>query len=113
MTVQDEGGRMHTYKDYDLDYKPPMPSGAVRGDVRQQAFCSMCHVPRYFYVDQPLRCIQCSRDFGSWAVGADQARSVGRLDQIGEKLIERRGHLLEWVVGIVMNQYTTSLDLRS
>ena len=40
-----------------------MPRGAVRGDVRRQHFCPMCHVPRYFYVDQDKRCVECSRQF--------------------------------------------------
>jgi hypothetical protein len=49
--------------DYDLDYRPPMPKGAVRGDVHNQHFCRMCHVPRYFFVDQDRTCVQCHRDF--------------------------------------------------
>jgi tetratricopeptide (TPR) repeat protein len=40
-----------------------MPRGAVRGDIRRQHFCPMCHVPRYFYVDQEKRCVECGRQF--------------------------------------------------
>jgi hypothetical protein len=47
----------------DPDYLPPLPAGAVRGDPRRQSFCAMCHVPRYFYVDQEKRCAQCGADF--------------------------------------------------
>lgn len=48
---------------YDPDYAPPMPRGAVRGDIRRQEYCPMCHVPRYFYVDEPRTCVQCEMAF--------------------------------------------------
>jgi hypothetical protein len=48
---------------HDPDYAPPLPRGAVRGDVRRQHFCPMCHVPRYFYLDQEKRCVQCGESF--------------------------------------------------
>jgi hypothetical protein len=44
---------------YDADYAPPLPAGAVRGDIRRQNYCPMCHVPRYFYVDEQRTCVQC------------------------------------------------------
>ena len=58
-------GTPHEYQtwDFDPDYRPEMPPGAVRGDVRKQAFCSMCHTPRYFYVDLEKTCVQCGEDF--------------------------------------------------
>jgi tetratricopeptide (TPR) repeat protein len=59
----DAKGQEHTTYSYDLDYKPGLPRGAVRGDVREQYLCLMCHVPRYFYVDAGRSCIQCGRDF--------------------------------------------------
>lgn len=59
----DAAGRTYATLDFDPDYTPPMPSGAIRGDVRKQEFCRMCHVPKYFYVDVPRRCIQCGADF--------------------------------------------------
>ena len=43
--------------------RPPLPKGAVRGDIRKQNFCQMCNVPRYFYVDEPRSCIQCGEGF--------------------------------------------------
>jgi hypothetical protein len=49
--------------DYDRDFKPPLPRGAVRGNPHQQHFCPMCHVPRYFYVDQERRCVECGKQF--------------------------------------------------
>ena len=51
------------YWDYDPDYKPKLPPGAVRGDVQSQHFCRMCHVPRYFYVNEDKTCVQCGQDF--------------------------------------------------
>lgn len=47
----------------DPDYAPPMPAGAVRGDIRRQSYCRMCHVPRYFYVDDERTCVQCHQQF--------------------------------------------------
>ena len=35
-------GRVHAFRDYDPDYAPPLPKGAVRGSVRNQSFCRMC-----------------------------------------------------------------------
>ncbi|SRR6266542_1793243 len=48
---------------YDPDYEPELPPGAVRGDVSKQVFCSACHVPKYFYVDEQSQCLQCGRSF--------------------------------------------------
>jgi hypothetical protein len=49
---------------YDLDYRPPLPPGAVRGDPhRQRDFCSHCQPPRYFYVDEEKTCVQCGKEF--------------------------------------------------
>ncbi len=56
-------GEVSTHWEYDPTYEPPMPRGAVRGDVLAQQFCTMCHVPKYFYVDEPKRCVQCDSDF--------------------------------------------------
>lgn len=61
--LTDPGGREHTYWDYDPDYQPPMPAGAVAGDIRKQHFCHLCYVPRYFYVDAPTTCVQCGEPF--------------------------------------------------
>jgi Probable zinc-ribbon domain len=63
VTRRDATGQTDSYAAYDPDYLPPMPTGAVRGDVRNQHFCPMCHVPRYFYVDQPRRCVECGVEF--------------------------------------------------
>jgi hypothetical protein len=49
--------------EYDPDYRPPLPAGAIRGNVRAQDFCPMCHVPKYFYVDEAKQCIQCGASF--------------------------------------------------
>lgn len=46
---------------YDPAYMPPLPSGAVRGDITRQVYC--CDTPRYFYVDEARECIQCGQGF--------------------------------------------------
>lgn len=51
------------YWDYDPDYKPSLPIGAIRGNVRSQDFCRMCHVPKYYYQDIDKTCVQCGQDF--------------------------------------------------
>jgi len=56
-------GEIHRGLDFDADYAPKMPKGAVRGDVRSQEFCRMCHAPRYYYVDADRRCVQCGERF--------------------------------------------------
>lgn len=48
---------------YDPEYRPPLPPGAVEGDVSKQVYCRLCHSPRYFYVDEKKTCVQCGRDF--------------------------------------------------
>ncbi|MBA3037821.1 MAG: hypothetical protein FP814_15185 [Desulfobacterium sp.] len=51
------------YWDYDPDYNPSLPVGAVRGNVKSQSFCRMCHVPRYFFINEDKTCVQCGQDF--------------------------------------------------
>ena len=53
----------YEYWDYDPDYKPSLPAGAVRGNIKSQSFCRMCHVPRYFFVDEDKTCVQCGQAF--------------------------------------------------
>ena len=48
---------------YDPNYKPPLPIGAVPGNVALQEFCPLCHVPHYFYVNEQRRCVQCGEEF--------------------------------------------------
>jgi hypothetical protein len=55
--------KLHPSWSYDPDYAPPLPRGAVRGDVRRQVFCTGCHVPRYFFVDEERNCVQCGEPF--------------------------------------------------
>lgn len=40
-----------------------IPKGAVAGDVSKQVFCSACHEPKYFYVDETRTCVQCGARF--------------------------------------------------
>lgn len=62
-SVTGQDGKTRSYLSYDLDYKPELPKGAVRGDPHQQNLCFMCNVPRYFYVDEKKTCLQCGQDF--------------------------------------------------
>jgi hypothetical protein len=59
----DAKGVERTGFDFDPYYEPALPAGAVRGDIRKQEYCKICHVPRYFYVDQTRTCAQCGREF--------------------------------------------------
>ena len=56
-------GKTYEWWHSDPAYRPPLPRGAVRGDVSRQVFCETCHTPKYFYVDETRACIQCGRDF--------------------------------------------------
>ena len=56
------GAEWHTWE-FDPAYEPPMPPGAVRGDILKQAYCGSFHVPRYFYVDIDKLCVQCAEAF--------------------------------------------------
>lgn len=56
-------GKIYEWWQPDPDYQPPMPSGAVRGDVRKQEYCPAHHTPKYFYVDEDCDCIQCGKGF--------------------------------------------------
>jgi len=49
--------------EFDPSFQPPLPPNAIGGDVAKQVFCSSCHVPKYFYVDEARRCIQCDEPF--------------------------------------------------
>lgn len=55
------GGREYVSQRFDPDYAPPLPPGAVRGDIRRQVYC--CDVPKYFYCDEDRTCVRCGRDF--------------------------------------------------
>lgn len=56
-------GVIHQSWEYDPTYQPPLPKGAVRGDITKQQYCGACHRPHYFYVDETRRCVQCYADF--------------------------------------------------
>ena len=62
-SVTDSRGKVHEYYLCDPDYRPPLPKGAVRGDVRKQHYCSAYDTPRYFYVDESKTCVQCGDEF--------------------------------------------------
>jgi hypothetical protein len=57
-----DGGEW-TWHEPDLEFKPPLPKGAVRGDTSRQVFCSAHDVPQYFYVDIERTCLQCQETF--------------------------------------------------
>ena len=56
---KDAGGVSYLRQDYDPDYSPKLPSGAIRGDPLRQDYG--CDVPRYFYVDEKKTCLQCGQ----------------------------------------------------
>lgn len=56
-------GKVYESWQYDPLYRPRLPRGAVAGDVTKQIFCAACHVPKYFYVDETHRCVQCDERF--------------------------------------------------
>ena len=62
-TTPGSDGKVYRSWRYDLDFMPPLPPGAVRGNVRSQSFCAACHVPRYFFIDEDRTCVQCGRPF--------------------------------------------------
>ena len=45
-------GRSYVHYEYDPSFQPKLPDGAVRGDIRKQLYCPLCHVPYYYYVDE-------------------------------------------------------------
>ena len=56
-------GRTYEWWEYDPAFSPPVPKGAVAGDVSKQVFCSACHEPKYFYVNETRTCVQCDSRF--------------------------------------------------
>ena len=62
-TFTDAAGKERQLWQFDPDYEPFLPKGAVRGDVRKQEFCPMCWVPKYFYTDCTKTCVQCDESF--------------------------------------------------
>jgi hypothetical protein len=56
-------GTVYEWWRHDPGYHPPLPRGAVRGDVTKQVYCAGHHVPKYFYVDEDRDCIQCGQSF--------------------------------------------------
>jgi hypothetical protein len=59
----DPAGKLRSSLDWDLDYRPALPRGAVRGNVRKQNLCFAHNVPMYFFVDHTMKCIQCGGPF--------------------------------------------------
>jgi putative zinc ribbon protein len=56
-------GKLYEWWRYDPSYQPPLPRGAVRGDVGKQVFCVAHHTPKYFYLDEGRTCSQCGKSF--------------------------------------------------
>lgn len=56
-------GRTYEWWEYDPKFSPPIPRGAIPGDVSKQVYCTVCHVPKYFYVDETRTCVQCGSRF--------------------------------------------------
>lgn len=62
-SVKDRAGRSFEWWEYDPTFKPRLPAEALRGDPSKQVFCSLHHVPKYFYVDEEQECVQCQESF--------------------------------------------------
>lgn len=60
-SYEDSHGRTHIGHQYDPDYIPSLPRGAVRGNPRKQLYGM--HVPKYFYLDENKICVSCSAPF--------------------------------------------------
>jgi Probable zinc-ribbon domain len=54
-------GKRYEWWECDPDYQPALPRDAIAGDVRKQEYCH--GVPRYFYMDEERKCIQCDKQF--------------------------------------------------
>ncbi len=54
-------GLTRTYYAWDPNYKPPLPRGAVAGNISKQIYC--CDTPLYFYEDQIQKCTDCNITF--------------------------------------------------
>ncbi|MGH1366251.1 MAG: zinc-ribbon domain containing protein [Calditrichia bacterium] len=54
-------GKTYSFPDYDPAYQPPLPVGAIRGDVSRQNYGLNC--PQYYYIDIKKHCIQCRQEF--------------------------------------------------
>ncbi len=62
-TSRAANGKEYAWLEYDPDFQPPLPKGAVRGEVWRQRYCKPHHVPKYFYVDEDRICLQCREPF--------------------------------------------------
>src|SRR5262245_26577369 len=58
-----QDGCTYEWWEWDPTFSPRLPEGAVPGDVSKQVFCSACHDPKYFYVDEMRTCVQCGTRF--------------------------------------------------
>jgi tetratricopeptide (TPR) repeat protein len=54
-------GKTYEWWEYDPTFSPPVPKGAVPGDVSKQVFCSACHEPKFNFCSVPIRCQACRR----------------------------------------------------
>lgn len=57
----DEHGRVHLLHVYDPAFEPPLPRGAVRGDITRQKYG--LGTPQYYYIDIRRDCVQCREPF--------------------------------------------------
>jgi hypothetical protein len=62
-TTTGEDGRTCTWWEYDPSYQPPIPRHAIPGETVKQVFCALHHVPKYYYVDEQRRCVECGTTF--------------------------------------------------
>jgi len=94
-TARNMAGEEFSYWVYDPDFKPELPPGAIRGDVRRQVFCPMCWNPKYYYRDVRKTCVQCGEDFtfsaGEQKYWYETRKAVGCYGRFLESAASRRG----------------------
>ena len=56
-------GKTYYISKHDPDYRPALPPKAIYADIRKQRYCPFCNTPKYFYLDEEKKCIQCGRNF--------------------------------------------------
>lgn len=59
----DKLGKEHSDYQYDPDFRPKIPPGAVSGNINKQVFSFGFDVPKYYYEDKERKCVQCGENF--------------------------------------------------
>lgn len=60
-TVTMQSGETREYMGLDPEFRPPLPSGAVRANIQAQSPCY--GLPRFYYLDESQNCYDCKECF--------------------------------------------------